>query len=229
MVSVVGGLVIGGMAWWTVDRENRLRADIADLEERLATEIATRDATIERLGRDRRIARIEVLDRQESGGEGVRTSLRFIELDDDGRELGRRDLTVPGDVVHIDAWTARFDPEHVGRGDDPLRDRTLVLLRRIYSDRIAPAEGVPLDTPGAIPTGYAGSERARFEQGIWRRFWTLATDPAAARSAGLRVAQGEAVYKPMRPGETYELRVEAVGGMTLVPVRTHADATPRDP
>lgn len=229
MVVGLGGLVIGGMAWWTVDRENRLRADIADLEQRMAIEIATRDAAIERLGRDRRIARIEVLDQQESGGEGVRTQLRFIELDDEGRELGRRDLSVPGEVIHIDAWTARFDPEHVAHGDDPLRDRTLVLLRRIYSDRIAPSQGVPLDTPGAIPDGYAGSERARFEQGIWRRFWTLATDPAAARSSGLRVAQGEAVYKPMRPGETYELRVEAVGGMTLMPVQSHANAVPRDP
>ncbi len=33
----------------------------------------------------------------------------------------------------------------------------------------------------------------------------------------MRVAQGEAVYKRVRPGETYELLVEAAGGMTLVP------------
>ena len=32
------------------------------------------------------------------------------------------------------------------------------------------------------------------------------------------MAQGEAVYKPMRPGEAYELRVEAAGGITLVPI-----------
>ena len=228
IVTVFGGLVIGGMAWWTVDRENRLRADIADLESRLAIEIATRDAAIERLGRDRRLARIEVLGQDESPGEGLETRLRFIELDDEGRELARRDLTIPGEVIHVDAWTARFDPERVAKGDDPLRDQTLVLLRRVYSDRIPPSDGVELDTPGAIPDGYAGSETARFEQGIWRRFWNLASDPAAARESGLRVAQGEAVYKPMRPGESYELRVEAVGGMTLVPVRSHASVTARD-
>ncbi len=228
MVVVLGGLVIGGMAWWTVDRENKLRAEIADLEQRMAAEIATRDAAIERLGRDRRIARIEVLEQERTEREDLQTRLRFIELDDEGRELARRDLEVPGDVIHIDAWTARFDPERVAQGNDPLRDQTLVLLRRVYSDRIAPSAGIPLDTPGGIPDGYAGSDAARFEQGIWRRFWTLASDPEAAREAGLRVAQGEAVYKPMRPGETYELRVEAVGGMTLIPVRAHADATSRD-
>ena len=224
---VLGGVVIGGLAWWTLDRESRLRAEIADLESRMAAEVAARDAAIERLGRDRRLARIEVLDRIEgSPGEDPRTALRFIELDDDGRELARRDLEVPGEVVHIDGWTARFPAGKVASGDDPLRDRTLVLLRRIYTDAMAPRDGVLLDTPGAIPDGYAGSEGVRFQQAIWNRFWTLATDPDAARAAGLRVAQGESVYKPMRPGDVFELRVEAVGGMTLIPLERHAGVAP---
>ncbi len=224
---VLGGVVIGGLAWWTLDRESRLRAEIADLETRMAAEVAARDAAIERLGRDRRLARIEVLDRIEgTEGEDPRTALRFIELDDEGRELARRDLEVPGEIVHIDGWTARFPAGKVASGDDPLRERTLVLLRRVYSDSMAPRDGIPLDTPGAIPDGYAGSEAVRFEQAIWKRFWTLATDPDAARSAGLRVAQGESVYKPMHPGDVFELRVEAVGGMTLVPLDRQVAVTP---
>lgn len=226
---VLGGIVIGGLAWWTLDRESRLRAEIADLQSRMAAEIAARDAAIERLGRDRRLARIEVLDRVEgTQGEDPRTTLRFIELDDEGRELGRRTFTVPGEVVHIDGWTARFPAAKVASADDPLRDRTLVLLRRLYTDAMPPRDGLPIDTPGGIPDGYADGEPARFEQAIWKRFWTLATDPDAAREAGLRVAQGEAVYKPMHPGEVYELRVEAVGGMTLVPVERRAAAEPTD-
>ncbi len=222
---VLGGVVIGGLAWWTLDRESRLRAEIADLETRMAAEVAARDAAIERLGRDRRLARIEVLDRIEgTEGEDPRTALRFIELDDEGRELARRDLEIPGEIVHIDGWTARFPAGKVASGDDPLRERTLVLLRRVYSDSMAPRDGIPLDTPGAIPDGYAGSEAVRFQQAIWKRFWTLATDPDAARAAGLRVAQGESVYKPMRPGDVFELRVEAVGGMTLVPLDRQVNA-----
>ncbi|MBQ72825.1 MAG: hypothetical protein CMJ67_07950 [Planctomycetaceae bacterium] len=226
IVVVLGGGIIGGLAWWTLNREATLRAEISALETRMATEIATREATIERLGRDRRVARIEVLDRQEGPpGEDPTTLLRFIELDDEGRELGRQDMNLRGEIVHVDAWTARFPSETVGSGEDPLRDRTLVLLRRIYTDAMPPRAGVPLDTPGGVPDGYTAGEPARFEQAIWKRFWRLASDPEAAREAGIRVAQGEAVYKPMQPGEVYELRVEALGGMTLVPLGGRADAT----
>ncbi len=37
-------------------------------------------------------------------------------------------------------------------------------------------------------------------------------------AVGIRVAQGEAVYKPVRPGRTYELIVDAAGGMSLLPL-----------
>ncbi|MDG2020336.1 MAG: hypothetical protein P8J59_00145 [Phycisphaerales bacterium] len=219
MVVLVGGLLIGGMAWWTTNQENRLREEIAAIETRMAAEIAVRDAAIDRLGRDRRIARLEVLDQdQDQDGEGSWTDLRFIELDDEGRELASREMRLPGDVIYVDAWTARFPSETVASANDPFRDQTIVLLRRIYSDETPPRDGIPIDTPGGIPDGYAGSDQARFEQAIWSRFWTLASDPDAARRSGIRVAQGEAVYKPMRPGEAYELRVEAAGGITLVPI-----------
>ena len=155
---------------------------------------------------------------QDQDGEGSWTDLRFIELDDEGRELASREMRLPGDVIYVDAWTARFPSETVASASDPFRDQTIVLLRRIYSDQIPPRDGIPIDTPGGIPDGYAGSDQARFEQAIWSQFWTLASDPEAARKLGIRVAQGEAVYKPMEPGETYELRVEAAGGMTLVPI-----------
>ena len=230
MVVVVGGVLIGGFAWWALDKESRLRTEIAALETKMAAEIAVREAAIERLGRDRRIARLEVLDQEEgASGEDPRTTLLFIEMDDQGRELGRREMNFPGEVVHLDAWTARFPTEQVATGDDPFRDRTLVLLRRIYSDAMPPRDGIPIDTPGGVPDGYAGTDQARFEQAIWSRFWEIATDPEAARAAGVRVAQGEAVYKPMRPGEVYELRVEAVGGMTLIPIERRADAAFREP
>lgn len=219
MAVLAGGLLIGGMAWWTTNRENVLREEIAAIEARMAAEIAVRDAAIDRLGRDRRIARLEVLDRvEDEDGENSWTDLRFIELDDEGRELATREMRLPGRVIYIDAWTARFPSESVASATDPFRDQTIVLLRRIYSDEIPPREGIPIDTPGGIPDGYAGSAQARFEQAIWSQFWTLASDPEAARKMGIRVAQGEAVYKPMQPGETYELRVEAAGGMTLVPI-----------
>ena len=232
LVIVIGGILIGGLAWWTGSREAALRAEVLELESRLKAEIAIREAAIQRLGRERRLARIEVLEPQPGTpveGQGTSTNLRFIELDDEGRELGRQEFSVPGNVVHVDAWTARFPIEAVAEGD-PLRERTIVLLRRIYSDQMPPKNGLPIDTPGGVPDGYAGSEQANYEQAIWSNFWRIARDPEEARRRGLRVAQGEVVYKPMQPGEAYELQVEASGGMTLVPLGRYADAsTPAEP
>jgi len=99
-----------------------------------------------------------------------------------------------------------------------MRGRTLVLLRRIYSDRLAPRDGVPIDTPGAVPAGYAATEVARFEQILWDRFWEIADDPVLAMEMGVRVAQGEVVYKPVRAGRRYELVVDAAGGINLTPL-----------
>lgn len=226
LIIVLGTLAFGGMLVWHLDREARLRQEVAQLEQRMAREIAAREAMVERLSRSHRRARIEVLEQridpqarpsERDGARILSTTVRFIELDDEGRELGRREYTVPGDTLFVDAWTARFPKERVAEGD-PLRGRTLLLFRRIYSDELAAREGLPIDTPGATPAGYAGSDRIRFEQAIWRNFWRLATDPVEAARQGIAVAQGEAVYKPVRTGEIYELLLDAAAGLTMVPV-----------
>ena len=94
-----------------------------------------------------------------------------------------------------------------------------MLLRRIYSDEIPPREGIPIDTPGGIPDGYAGSDQARFEQAIWSRFWTLASDPGGRPKIGDPGGPGRSgLQADADLGEAYELRVEAAGGMTLVPI-----------
>jgi hypothetical protein len=225
LAFLLGFVVLGGFALWSSSREAALRQELAKLEATMKAEIAAREAMIDRLSRTRRTARIEVLS-QRTGPDGhpserdgtriVDTTVRFIELDEDGRELGRREAVVPGDMLFVDAWTARFPKEIVAEGN-PLRGRTIVLLRRLFSDRMRPADGVAIDTPGAIPDGYAGTEKSRFEQAVWQGFWKLASDPVAAKRNGVAVAQGEAVYKPVRPGEAYDLMVDAAAGLSLVP------------
>jgi hypothetical protein len=125
-------------------------------------------------------------------------------------------------VVFLDAWTVRF-PQQGVIDDDPMRGHTLSLLRRIYSDQMAPANGFTIDTPGAVPDGYAATDGARFEQALWKRFWALATDPTVAAEQGVRVAQGEAVYKPIMPGQCFDVELESAGGLILRPT-----ATPRN-
>ena len=157
-------------------------------------------------------------------GRVTSTSIEFIELDEAGAELARQKFTVPGDVLFVDAWTVKFHAERVAEGD-PLMGRTLVLLRRIYSDQMAPTDGYPIDTPGAIPPGYAASDVGTFEKKLWESFWAIAMDAELARELGVRVAQGEVVYKPVRAGQAYELVADALGGMSLTPLAYAADGS----
>ena len=215
---VFGGGVTVYLWYGLIDRERALTAQIQLLEDQMASEIEVREQMIERLQRTRRMARIEVLDQLlDPAGAPLETRIRLIELDDRGSELDRQDFVVPGAVLFVDAWTVRFDYERVAHAD-PFAGQTLVLLRRIYSDQIPPRDGIPIDTPGGIPAGYAVSEEARFERAVWSGFWKIATNPDRARELGVRVAQGEAVYKPVRQGESYDLVIEASGGMSLQPL-----------
>lgn len=219
LTVVLAAVVV--LIFWRVGFDQRQKAidELTAMNAKLEAQIRQREQMIERLSRSRRIAHVEILDQRmgESEGDVIETDLRLIELDENGRELGRQQFTVPGRVIFIDGWTVKFGQEDVAAGH-PLYGRSIVLLRRIYSDRVPPREGTPIDLPGAVPTGYAGSDISRFEQRLWEHFWDIATDAALARQMGVRIAQGEAVYKPVKPGQQYELILDAVGGLSLRPL-----------
>ena len=184
----------------------------------LIRQIARREAMIKRLSRSRRIAHIQILQQpRDDSGKITETSLRLIELEEDGTEIARQSFTIPGDMLFVDTWTVKFDHEFVAEGH-PLYGRTLLLLRRIYSEQMAPMDGYPIDTPGAIPPAYAASEVGLFEQRVWDHFWELAMDSELADSMKVRVAQGEVVYKPVREGQLYELVLDDSGGMNFSPL-----------
>lgn len=232
------GLLLGG-GWLAIAlvQAARLQRQVVELEAQVRREQELRTQMAERLGRSRRLGRLEVVQQHRAGDAAARplspaaaaevppadlvTTVDFIELDERGRELGRRRAVVPGRTVFLDAWTVRFPQQSVVDAD-PMRGRTVALLRRIYSDRMAPADGVAIDTPGAVPDGYAASDGARFERALWSSFWRLATDPVAAEAQGVRVAQGEAVYKPVASGQRFEVELESSGGLVLRPAATDA-------
>lgn len=223
LMTILLVAAVGGGIWWGL--HDRHEAMIEQLETRndvLSDQLKERSEMLDRLGRNQRTGIVRVLDQMLTDGEIEATTLELIELDDDGSELARQEFSVPGDVVFIDAKTVKFNSEDVSSGH-PFRGRTLVLLSRIYSDRMAPRTGLPIDLPGAVPPGYASETIGRFEQGIWEQFWVLARDREVADSIGIRVAQGEAVYKPMRTGDVFELQVDSFGGINLVPMPSTPD------
>jgi hypothetical protein len=221
-VALIGGLaavlaVVGYQRMRSRDLRQAMQ-EMAALQEQTEQRLEAKEAMIERLNRSRRLAHLRVLDQRSDPAGGIlETDLLFIELDDDGRELSRQQFTLPGDVVFVDAWSIKFHHADVADGH-PLRGQTLLLLRRIYSDRMAPVDGYPIDVPGTVPPGYAVGVVASFETRLWEHFWDIASDPTLAKAMGVRVAQGEAVYKPLRAGRVYELIVDATGGMSLLPL-----------
>lgn len=220
MVSMVlAGLVLVGYWRLSLDQQAKTIQELRQQQEQMNQQLTARQAMIDRLSRSRRIAHLEITDqKKDQSGAIASTDVLFIELDDRGAELARQNFTIPGDVLFIDAMTVKFNSEQVAQGD-PLLGHTLILLRRIYSDRMPPKDGFRIDTPGAIPPGYACTDAGRFEKRLWENFWELATDSAKAQQLGVRVAQGEAVYKqPVRAGQSYELIVDALGGMSLTPL-----------
>ncbi len=221
---VLAGLILTG--YWQIRSTEQARAleEMRVINAQLEQKVRDHEQMIERLSRTRRLAHVLILGQTiDEDGTVAQTDLRLIELDDEGGELARNDFTIPGDMLFIDAWTVKFDHDKVAQGH-PLFGRTLLLLRRIYSDRMAPIDGFPIDTPGSVPPGYAVGMVSQFEKRIWAHFWELATDPELARLMDVRVAQGEAVYKPVRTNQVFELIVDASGGMSLTPLPVEGDA-----
>ena len=158
VTAFLAGIVVLGV-WGIIFRENeiqiaRLEAANAELQQM----VEKRETMIQRLSRSRRVAHVHIPEqRLDADGNIEETDLILIELDEQGRELARQDFTIPGDVLFIDGWTVKYFPDQVAQGH-PLHGRTLLLLRRLYSDQMAPRDGFAIDTPGAVPPGYAVGE-----------------------------------------------------------------------
>lgn len=217
---IAGAMIFAAMLALRAFTEHELRSvneELTRLNTEMQQRLDMREQMIERLSRSRRLAHLRIGEQSIDGtGKIVSTNVLFIELDENGSELARQTFELPGDVIYVDAWTIKFALDRVAAGD-PLAGRTLVLLRRMYSDKLAPADGPEIDTPGAIPPAYAVSDAGQFELQLWKQFWRIATDAQIASALGVRVAQGEAVYKRVRSGQTFELIVDAAGGMSLTP------------
>lgn len=207
--SLVGGAVLVGTAWWAVDNA-RLTRELRRLER----EKIELQQVVTRLQAERRVAKLFILSQEkDAAGTVLNTTLDFQEMERDGTALPSRRLTVQGDIVYVDALVVRFGNEYVER-NDLLRGHSLHLFRRIFGDKERPVDGKPLDEPLEIPDAYKTRRNpSEFEQDLWRRFWQFAMDPAAARAAGVRVAQGEAVYQKVAPPQRWQLATRADGGL----------------
>ena len=78
-----------------------------------------------------------------------------------------------------------------------------------------------LDHAGTLPIEAAQDPRD-VEQRLWDRFWDLVDDPQLAEQYGVRVAQCEAPAVPLRPGQVWQVTLDAPGGLNLKKLREHS-------
>lgn len=208
ILAVFAGSGVVAYIWW---QNHSADARIAKLEQ----EKKILNEVIGRLTAERRVAELLVTDEKMEGAEKVRTVL-FVEYGRDGKPLPPRSFTVRGEFVHVDAMVVKFDTQFVKEGD-PLRGSSIAFFTKLYGDKTAPSAGLNIDTPNDIPDIYRGQDPkvTDFEKGLWKDFWTLAYDEAAAKERGVRTVLCQGVNEPVRKNFLYTLSLEANGGLTL--------------
>ncbi len=223
-LAVVTATGIGTVWLLSPGEVARLRRE----QEELQRERRELQAIVQRLTGETRVAEVHVVDQIVEGqrvngrsAERDLTTIEFIELDRDQHPLPSKRFVIQDDVIFFDALVVKFDHEHVAAGD-ALRGRNLALFRRIYGEHQQPADGFAIDPTRDVPDVYrVNPAPSAFERTLWGKFWEYAGDPVLAAKEGVRVAQGEAVYAPMRRGEIWTLSLDDDGGLNLKLRRPH--------
>lgn len=173
-------------------------------------------SVVQRLSSERRVADVLVTDQVPGAAGELRTTLLFVEYDRRGDPLPARRFVIEGNVVHIDALVVKFDGKFV-QENDALRGHSVALFTRLYGDHQSPDTANQIDQPGKIPPTYRGADArvSNFEAQLWSDFWRLADDSAYRTSMGVRVAEGEGVWRPFQPGYLYTVTLENNGGLNI--------------
>lgn len=177
-----------------------------------------------RLSESRRVAQLAVISQTPAGDGVTSTTLRWQEIGD-GAVLGQPvTCTIRGMQVYVEALVLKFEPSHVGEGDAQ-RGASLALFRRLFGEAQPASSGVLLDATARPPT-VANAEVSAFRERLWSLFWDFVDDPLLAQQYGVRVAQVEAPSAPVRPGQTWQVTLDALGGLNLIKLSEQRPVTP---
>ena len=187
---------------------------------------------VERLTRDERVAQVMVT---EQTANPLTTTVRFQEVDYANNPIGEPiSCKMDGDEIYFDTLVIKFDdgikslndPQMVEKlkrkdGADDLAGKSIILFRRIFSDKQRPESGCTIDAPGSAPTPYKTPPTA-LEQELWHDFWKIANDPDVAKARGIRAAHGEAVSMKIEKDKIYVIEKRAAGDLTIRPEKIPA-------
>ena len=180
---------------------------------------------LDRLTKDVRMAEVMVLSQTK---DPLRTSIRFQEVDEQDNPLGpAREMTFDGDEIYFDTLVIKFEEKFKPLDDERLKQKdagielagkSIIIFRRVFSDKLQPEKGEQLDMQGLSPLVYAGKTApTKFERELWQDFWKLANDPELAKARGVRAAHGQAVSSKVQPDKIYVIEKRASGELTISP------------
>jgi uncharacterized coiled-coil protein SlyX len=243
--NIVLGSFAAIAAFWSYffwDRSTDHQRALDDRDARIAvleTDVAVKDQTIEEqastiteqvkeiqelelakqlLRLDHRVASIRIVRQgpSEDGSGEIETELVFTELNDAGEPMGEGEpMTIKGTRVYIDGLVIKFNDDYVEAGDN-LRGTSVCLFQGLFSDKVAPEDGIPIDSKVPHPLPFQGDNLPDplYTQ-LFEKIWDYANDPEEAERLGVRAIQGEAPSIEARPGKTYRVEIRQSGGITI--------------
>jgi hypothetical protein len=210
------------LMWDLVVRPRRqIEELLKEKEQRIAglvQEKARLETYLRLLKHSERRAQVEVLQQEKDAAGRTVNTLRFRELDPDGTPVGpARDFQLVGDEVYIDTLVIKFEDHFIEQGD-PLKGKALLLLRRVFSNQVAPDQGYRLDKEYEAPEVFASRKApTEFERDLWKRFWEVANSAELQKKMGVEAAHGQAVYGRLQPNKVYLLIMRSTGETSFPP------------
>jgi len=153
----------------------------------------------------------KVIDQQTKDGQ-LLTTIKFVETarGNKTRKILEKEYTIVGDIIYFDALIVKFGSNMVADG----KSRALYLWRRVYGERMSPAEGYPIEEPGTEPERYKDLldslpiEKRRM---FWSNIWDLANDHERLAAHDIEAIYGNAVYTKLRRGLIYVFKIDSTG------------------
>lgn len=214
-----GGLFLAKKFVWDPSQEWRLRYEQAEKRiSELQVEKEKLETFLRLLKYTERRARVEVLDQTQEAVPW--NTLRFQEIDPSGTPTAEAmEIEISGREIYFDTLIISFDDTYVENAD-PLRGKSLLFFRRIFSEETPAKDGVYLNPSGEEPLSYAArTAKNDFERRLWEEFWTLSNDEALAQERGIRAIHGKAPFLAVQPGKVYEITLRSTGDLEITPGR----------
>ena len=149
---------------------------------------------------------------QEMRDRELYTTIKFVETarDDKLNKILEKQYTIAGDIIHFDALIVKFGSKMVMDG----KTRALYLWRRVYGEKMTPAEGFEIEEPGAEPQRYKDLLEAlpiESRKMFWSEIWELANDTEKLAQYDIDAIYGNAVYWKLREGLIYVFKINSSG------------------